>query len=205
MKKFLMAAIAVLISVGASAQLISSNTVYHKKGRGYNRLSVSYKSFKIDDMTMNGVSLDWTKGISLSSSIPLYLETGVGVKYATKSEDDEFDSDYYGGYSQKYLGVTIPIDVTYKFDIGETGIKIAPFAGIYLRGNIIGKTDTESYEGELDWYEDFDCKRFNLGYLAGVGFEYKALYLGLSYGGDINEIADDTKSNTFAATLGVTF
>lgn len=194
MKKLLLAAFAALVSVGASAQLISSNTVTHKKGSGYNRISVSYKSFKIEDMTMNGVSLDWTKGISLSSSSPLYLETGVGLMYASKSEDADF-------YSSKYLGVTIPIDVTYKFAIGESGVKIAPFAGIYLRGNIIGSSEDE-YGDDYDWD---GLKRINVGYLVGVGFEYKALYLGVSYGGDLNEMAEDVKSNTFAATVGVTF
>lgn len=197
MKKFLLAAFAVFMSLSASAQLISSNTITHKKTKsGYNRFSVSYKSFKVDDVSLNGVSLDWTKGISLSSSAPLYLETGLGVMYASKSEMD-------GDISHKYLGVTVPIDVTYKFDIAESGVKIAPFAGIYLRGNILGKSEIEGYD-EYDWY-DVGGKRFNVGWQLGVGFEYKALYLGVSYGGDINELMEEVKSNTFAATLGVTF
>ena len=44
MKKLLLLAIATIMSLGASAQLITSNTVTYKKSSGYNRIGVSYNS-----------------------------------------------------------------------------------------------------------------------------------------------------------------
>lgn len=50
----------------------------------YDRVSVSYVNTKLandakgaDDISLNGVGLDYIHGFSLSKSFPLYLETGV--------------------------------------------------------------------------------------------------------------------------------
>ena len=87
MKKLLVLAIASIMSLGASAQLITSNTMTysHKKGSGYNRIGASYNSISTDaegSGSVSGASLSWTKGISVSKSMPLYIETGIGATYA---------------------------------------------------------------------------------------------------------------------------
>lgn len=217
MKKLLLMAFAAFMTVGASAQLISSNTVTHKKGSGYNRLSVSYNSISFDkdmaDGAFTGFSLAWTKGISISSSTPLFIETGIGATYGFKSEDeDKFE------YSHKFAAVTVPVNLTYKWNVPNTDINLMPFVGLFLRGNLYGNTNIsyENNDADIDWFDDFDendpansgyeASRFSWGWNIGVGFEYSKLYVGLSYSNDLNEFIEKAdKPGIFSATVGFNF
>ena len=199
-------AIAAVMSLGASAQLISSNTVTHKASDNYNRFSVSYTSLSnIDEDAMSGISAAWTKGIAISKTTPLFIETGLGLNYAWKSEDE---------YKINWLTATIPVNLVYKYEISD-GIKLAPFAGIYLRGNLLGEMNFDEEYSEyiddinfFDDYEDggFEASRFSFGWNIGVGVEINKFYLGLSYGSDLNEFVEDAdKIGTLSATVGFNF
>ena len=187
MKKLLILAIASIMSLGASAQLITSNTVTYKKGSGYNRIGASYNSISSSaegSESVSGVSLSWTKGISVAKDMPLFIETGLGATYAF----DDLNA----------LTATIPLNVTYKWPVTES-IKIAPLAGLTFNGNII--SDVE------------DVKFFTLGWQAGVNVELGKLYLGVTYGGGLTDYCkfDDGydsysfKLNNLAATIGLMF
>lgn len=187
MKKLLILAIASIMSLGASAQLITSNTVTYKKGSGYNRIGASYNSISSSaegSESVSGVSLSWTKGISVAKDMPLFIETGLGATYAF----DELNA----------LTATIPLNVTYKWPVTES-IKIAPLAGLTFNGNII--SDVE------------DVKFFTLGWQAGVNVELGKFYLGVTYGGGLTDYCkfDDGhdsysfKLNNLAATIGLVF
>lgn len=206
MKKLFLMAIAAVMSLGASAQLISSNTVTHKASDNYNRFSVSYTSLSnIDEDAMSGISAAWTKGIAISKTTPLFIETGLGVNYAWKSEDE---------YKINWLTATIPVNLVYKYEISD-GIKLAPFAGIYLRGNLLGEMniddDYSQYMDDVNFFDDYDdggyeASRFSFGWNIGVGVEINKFYLGLSYGSDLNEFVEDAdKIGTLSATVGLNF
>lgn len=206
MKKLFLMAIAAVMSLGASAQLISSNTVTHKASDNYNRFSVSYTSLSnIDEDAMSGISAAWTKGIAISKTTPLFIETGLGVNYAWKSEDE---------YKINWLTATIPVNLVYKYEISD-GIKLAPFAGIYLRGNLLGEMniddDYSQYMDDVNFFDDYDdggyeASRFSFGWNIGVGVEINKFYLGLSYGSDLNEFVEDAdKIGTLSATVGFNF
>lgn len=189
MKKLVLMAMVALVSLGASAQLISSSTVTYKKSekKGYTRLGVSYNSVKFGDGdASNGVSLDWAKGISVSSSVPLFIETGIGATYC------------FGDYGTKFLYASVPVNVTYKYEMTD-GIKIAPFAGITLQGNIIGEDD------ESNWFDDYDAKRFNVGFQVGSNFEFGKFFVGVSYGSAFNDLIEEAKQKTFKASVGFVF
>ncbi len=195
MKKFLVLAIASIMSLCASAQLITSNTVTYKKSNGYNRIGVSYNSinynpnFDIEDGSdaASGVSLSWTKGIPVTKDMPLFVETGLGATYA------------FGDL--KILTATIPLNVTYKWPVTES-IKVAPLAGLTFNGNIISDC---SYGDDVNF--------FTLGWQAGVNVELGKFYVGVTYGSGFNnffEVTDreDTykfKLNNLTATIGIVF
>lgn len=213
MKKIIALAIAAIMSLGASAQLITSNTVtHHKKSNNYNRLTVSYNSLSTGDMdvSMSGLSFAWTKGYSVSKDMPLFIETGIGMTYGWNSEDMDIERATVE-MNSKFLSLQIPVNLTYKFNISE-GLRVAPFAGVYFRGNIVGETNAE-YRGEelasIDWYDDYDATRFNVGWQIGAGLEYKKLYLGLSYGSDFNKFVGEGDASSsmgnFAVSLGLVF
>lgn len=189
MKKFILLALVAFMSLGASAQLISSSTVTYKKSekRGYDRLGVSYSSLKFGDSdSNNAVSLDWTKGISVSSDMPLYIETGLGATYC------------FGDYGTKFLFASVPVNVTYKFEVAE-GIKIAPFLGITLQGNIIGEDD------EYNWFDDYDAKRFTAGFQIGSNFEFGKFFVGVGYGTAFTDLVEGAKQKGVKASLGLVF
>lgn len=197
MKKIIILALVAFMSLGASAQLISSSTVTYKKSEksGYDRLGVSYSSIKFGDGDgSNAYSFDWTKGISVSSSMPLYIETGLGGTYLS------------GDYGTKFVFASIPVNVTYKLEVAK-GIKIAPFAGITLQGNILGEDD------ESDWFDDYDAKRFTAGFQIGSNFEFGKFYVGVSYGTAFSDLLDmsdydydiDSKQKGVKASIGIVF
>lgn len=190
-------AIAAVMSLSASAQLISSNTVTHKKGNGYNRLSVSYTSLSnIGEDGMSGISAAWTKGIAISKTTPLFIETGLGLNYAWKSEDE---------YKTNWLTATVPVNLVYKYEITD-GIKLAPFAGLYLRGNLVGNISSDYFDEDISFFDDYEASRFSFGWNIGVGVDINKFYLGISYGSDLNEFVEDAdKIGTFSATVGFNF
>ena len=194
MKKIFALAIASLMSLGASAQLISSNTMtYHKeKGKNYNRVGVSYNSISSDidgADAKSGLSLSWTKGISVSGSLPLFVETGVGATYG-------FDDP------SPWI-LSVPVNVTYKIPV-TSKINIAPLLGVTLNGNLASDDDNMKY--------------FAMGWQVGANFEFGKFYVGLGYGGGFMDFANSEddydgyydhgykyKLNAFSATVGIVF
>lgn len=215
MKKFFTLAVATLFCLGASAQLISSNMVTREKKAktGYNRLGLSYNSIKFSSKSdaFNGLSLDWAKGISVSSTMPLYIETGIGLTYGWLSETESLYG-YEISLNQNYLGLKVPVNITYKYEVIDN-FRIAPFLGIYFKGNLLGNSKMEAggTEIEEDFYEDYGATRFNFGIGFGVNVEYKKGYLGISYAKDLNKFIDDKSRidngsvGTFAVTLGLVY
>ncbi|MBQ9076478.1 MAG: outer membrane beta-barrel protein [Muribaculaceae bacterium] len=163
--KSIMAAGLITLSAPAFAQFTndgSTNTGPSSTNTSYNRIEVSYNPVSlssdydgVDDEDLTGISAAYIRGISLSKTIPLYIETGLRLTYAWYSED-ESDSgtgyeyvDGYGlvGYNYTanveekftYLGIIVPINLAYRFAIPDSKVTITPYAGITLRGNIIAK------------------------------------------------------------------
>ena len=67
--------------------------------------------------------------------------------------------------------------------------------------DLFDKDDAEKYFGD----EDYAWKRFQMGWQIGVKASISNFVLGVSYGGDFSEIAEDAKSKTTSITLGYRF
>lgn len=164
MKKLLVLAIASILSLSASAQLISSNTTIHYKQKKerrhidtYNRIGLSYDCMipTFGD-TGHGASLAWTFGFNVAKKYPIYLETGVGGSYG-------FD---VGG--NDHATITIPINLAYKIKASDN-INIVPFVGPTFNQNFVTKGKCHHN------------KNFSVGVHAGVNFEFDKFYFGLAY------------------------
>lgn len=220
--KFLVAAAMVMASTTAFAQFANSgnNSSSDDIVKGYDRMAISYNSYKLsmdfeDDVTLNGIGAEWIHGFSLSSTTPIYLETGLKFIYGFKSDDIE---DYC---TMKFttMNLTVPINIAYRFTFsGNSDLAITPFTGVTLKGNLTAKQkyeyDEDRYEDgyEDDWFDKGDmggskytAKRFQFGWQIGAGLSYKALYVGLSYGLDFSEFQKKVKTSNFALTLGYNF
>lgn len=93
--------------------------------KGYNLIQLGYVSgtpinrYHWNDVTGgNGVWLSYKRGINLTKGrLPLYIEPGVDLRYVSCAVEYRYDS-----YSVSDGELSIPLDITYRFNVGEFGI-----------------------------------------------------------------------------------
>lgn len=242
--RFFLSLCLIMVAATASAQFANGS----KKGSSaavntdsYQRFYVSYNPLSIkpdwdgaEDINLTGFAFGFTKGISISKSLPLFVEAGARLQYGFKSEDESesgywSDGNYQGypgsittEYKDTYMGVVVPVNLAYKWTPSSSPVSITPFFGITLKGNIIAKqkvTRTEvvvggpttSNEKEYDYFDkdevgkDGQWSRFQAGWQIGVGIDYKQLYVGFHYGSDFGEVCKKTKTSNWAVSVGFNF
>ena len=227
MKKIFTLMAVCAMALAAKAQIVSSSSrkvdIETKNFANYNRLYVSYAPMSFsgdwgDDIpTAGGVALGWLGGWSVSKTIPLYIESGLNIRYCHYSKT--FDDDYYE-YDQtsNFLNLSVPVNISYKYSIpGVNNLSVAPYIGLHLTGNLIGKTKIEyKHEwarknyGDEDWSHfdsdlDEKAKRIQGGWQIGVGVNYKALYAGVGYSAEFTEYAKKVNTGGVTLSLGLNF
>lgn len=175
----------------------------------YHRLYASYSPITIKDnlggkVDMTGLSLGWTMGLRMIDSHPLYLETGAGFSYWFS------DESYLGVREEDMLfSLNIPIVFTWQFEVVPK-VYIAPYLGLNVRGNLIGRTRvTYDKQGELlDWFksDEGDGNRINVGLNFGAHFTFNKGVIGLGYTTDFTKIMDAlNKVHYFTVSAGYRF
>lgn len=158
--------------------------------------------------------IGYLRGIGLTDKVPLYLEVG-GALQLRHNKNDIMGADV----KVNMFSLNIPVSLAYRININDD-FAISPNFGFDFRINMTGKVKGE-YEGEelfdVDLFDDmtFDdgydehtiegMKRFQAGWHIGVGFDYKALYFGVNYGTDFNEITEECKIATTSVRVGWNF
>ena len=89
----------------------------------------------------NSISGGFNYAFGIAGATPLYLEPGVALKYVW---------DNNNGVKFSMLSLKVPVNVVYSFAATEN-FNIEPYAGIYLRGNLLAK---EKFEGNGGWDDD---------------------------------------------------
>ncbi|MBR8721561.1 hypothetical protein IX307_002816 [Bacteroides pyogenes] len=159
---------------GFNAAILQYNAVSLKSGDS----SVSYSC----------LSAGYLKAINMGGT-PFYIEPGAILQYQFK---DKF----------KMLSVRIPVSAIYTFPISD-GINLDPYAGLYLRGNIIAKNDGE------DLFSDdalIKFKRVQFGLHFGLRARFNNKFMaGIGYSIDLNEISEHSKVRSLDLTFGLVF
>lgn len=224
--KFFAVVACMAISSGAYAQFTNSSS--HSSSANvntdewstiwveYNPMKVKFDAKGVDDQSLTGFSAGYSRTFSVSQSVPLFLEAGLGLQYANYSESLDYE-DYYGddeSIEEKFTmwSVKAPVNLLYNFAIPNSSISLAPFAGVTLRYNVSGtlkyEADDESVKCDIFDKEDMGeaWKRFQIGWQIGVKARFGQNFMaGLSYGSDLSEIAKKTKLQTVSLTIGYTF
>jgi len=233
-KSLLLTALLLAAATTASAQFAggksngahSSNTA---STENWNRVFVSYNPMSLKtsiedgaDLDLNGFSVGYSHGFSLSRNLPLFIELAPQVTYAFAKEDT-IDILEEGSYyeeiaaeiSRSYLALNVPVSVAYKFSLRNENISLVPYLGLNFRGNILAKekftSDGESDGAKMNCFdendmgEDYTWNRFQLGGQVGVGMNYKHLYVGVGYTFDFMELAKKTKVSMVNITVGYNF
>lgn len=210
MKKTLLIAILGLMALVAKAQ-----------NENYNRIYIGYTPIMAtdDDMwddTFHGLNVGYTKGLSLNGNVPLYLEVGANVQFNMYSEEEY---DYAHDLTMTFLQAQIPVNVTYLFPLGDSGISLAPYAGLSAKFNILGKQKLENPDNgnshEVDFFSkddlgDHTAKRFQVGMQLGANITFgEKLNLGIGYQRDLTSYMEyDHEKLMFhgiVATIGFNF
>lgn len=236
MRKIKLLAAAALLAVGTSASAQFSNsssrsartvstdgwsTIYVQ----YNPVSLAFDDDDYDDVSFNGFSFGYNHAFSVSKSIPLFVEAGVGLQYATWSDDVTlYGYDEYGDFIEadgeqkiNLFSLKVPVSLMYKWDIPSSKVSLIPFLGVTMRYNLSGKrndtADDYDYDEDLNLFDeddmgdkDYTWKRFQLGWQIGVNARISnSFLLGVSYGTDFSEIVKDGKLKTTSVTVGYCF
>lgn len=228
--KFLAMAAFLAISTSASAQFTnatggsSSSVGTNTDGWStiwaeWNPSTMKYDSKNADNESFTGISFGYSQAFSLTSSIPLFAEVGLGIQYSFYSDgyEDEED-DFTEEINLNMLSAKVPANLMYLFQIPNSSVSLIPYVGVNFRYNISAKEKWtvegyyEDIEEEFNLFDKDDMgkdgtwNRFQLGWNIGVKARFGEKFLvGLSYGSDFSEIAKKTKISTTSISLGYTF
>ena len=219
--------VACLFASTASAQFVNSgntntsvgskNSISSMSTENYSRFYVSYNLLKInweDNQSEMEEAVPLTSSLtagylyasSLTNQVPLFLEYGANFQYSFGKEDD---------YSLNMYSVNIPINFAFKFQFKD--VSLTPYVGVNCRVNVAGSAKPKKGDS-INIFDKDDMggsdntpKRFQAGINFGIGFSYKAIYLGVGYISDFSKIYnnDDAdmvgKIGTTTLTVGINF
>ena len=206
--KLFLAACLLGLATAANAQFSDSSAAsVSENNDAWDGIRVSYNLFAVEDDSnidydkIGAFEIGYVKAFSISSTMPLFLETGASLLWA---KGDLFD-DQGLKLSMDMMSINIPVNLAYKFDIKE-GMSFVPYAGLFLRYNLSGETEASQYGNKVtsDMFDEDegDGDRIQYGLQIGARLDFNKFNVGVSYGFDINEIMDDTKTNKIAFTVG---
>lgn len=154
----------------------------------------------------SGFSLGFSRSISLSSAIPIFIEPAIALQYSTKKEGY---FNYYDEYNTSarlnLISIKVPVSFIYKYHLPSTPVSLFPFAGITLRGNVWGEINDDGDHDNL-FDDDYGWKRFQVGWQAGIKARFNnKIIVGGSFGTDFNDICEHVKIHTGTIMLGYSF
>lgn len=206
MKKFLVAIIALFCSVSSFGQYSSGGFDLDKENVYYGvRFGGTLASISGDNSvgTKTGLTLAGVIGLRLSSTSPVFLESGL---YYTQrgAKDDDFEITHNN--------LEIPLVVKYGFKATDE-IALLPFIGPYFAYAV---SSDQKYKGKEIKDKDGNVisgvhrvNRNNMGFKLGCGAEYNKLYLELGYQFGLTNIWDSDDytghNNALFLNFGVNF
>ncbi len=213
------------VKSGSSSNAIFSATDdYNRIYFGYNPTSIKWEDHQMDLEALiplkSSLTLGYLHASNLSKKLPLFIEYGANLQYSF-GKNSRAEEDYSESAKVNMFSVNIPINLAFKFQFNDCAL--TPYVGLNLRVNMSGKY---KYEYEFDdYYEsesgsvdvsifdkskegmgDMAAKRFQSGINVGVGFSYKAIYLGVGYVSDFSKIINcsDKEFGKMVGKIGVT-
>lgn len=227
MRNLILAAIALIVaSVATPASALEKNT------EGWSRLQLSFvagnvkvkpEGIKADGL--NGLALGFSKGISLSKELPIFIEPTAELVWLHQKEETDKGIAVYTDKTNA-LSLNIPVVGAYKLQFNDN-ISLVPFFGPNFKLHLVDKTkeevesewlDESEWSDESEWLEESidnlesdEDKRFQFGLSFGVGFNFKMLHVAYRCNPDLSsrwkssETDDKTKTLYNFITVGFNF
>ena len=185
MKKFLVSIVVMLVAAPSFAQFSSGGFELDKESMYYGvRFGGTLASMN-GDLSVGskvGLTLAGVIGLRISSSAPVFLESGLYYTQRGAKDDD---------YEITHNNLEIPLVIKYGFQVSDD-IALLPFFGPYFAYGI--STD-EKLKSNYAENHDVRVNRNNMGFKLGCGAEYNKIYLELGYQFGITNIIDDEFSD----------
>jgi hypothetical protein len=211
MKKILTALCAMMITVGASAQMMSggfrldNRSVYYGLRMGF---TSSHIAGDLDTDAKTGLNLGAVFGLRCSPYIPMFLESGIyytekGGKMSLGHDDSTYK------YNLSYI--EMPLLMKYGVEVADQ-FAVLPYVGPTFGFGVAGQTK-EKFPGGVRKYDSFGDDKFNrfdVGIKLGCGIEWNMLYAELGYQWGITNIGDfpsddDAYNRHFFMNIGINF
>lgn len=215
-KVLLLAVVAVFIGTTAYAQIgeskskkiettytTTTTTSVVPENPNYNRVYFGYAQTKLSgegySESLHGFNAGWLGGYNVTPAkkLPLYLETGIALNAGF---GDVLSS------SDKLLSLEVPINITYRYNIPNTKIRLSPYFGFHFKVNVLALDD----DGD-SYFDNDEFNRFQFGMQLGANFEYDHFYLGVGWNKDFlpfiegKYYGETWKVNTSGARVNVGF
>lgn len=179
MKKFLF--LTVCFAVMTSA--------INAQSEGWKGVKATYNNFELEDFdAISSFSIGYVQGFKILESLPVFVEGGVNAIYTT--------GDIEEGLKYTSIAAEIPVNIGYKFNINDD-ISLFPYLGVTARYNITGEAEADGFSEDAD--------KFQYGWQVGLTANYANYNLGVSYGADLNEIYEETKTTSIKISVGYNF
>lgn len=164
------------IAATVSAQFANPNSSssYNGDMNGWQGLRVSYHPMSLspdkeDNIGMTGFSAGYVKGVALSQNVPIFLEVGANLLWASNDLTEYLFGDYKNASAKlNMFSVNIPVNFGYKYTVDEK-FSIDPYIGLNFRINAVGKIKTkigDEYKSEnesIDVFSKDDMEEYNMG------------------------------------------
>lgn len=195
MRKIITTICACILTIGASAQMMSGG--FHLDHRSvYYGLRMGFTSAHIggdfDTDARTGLNLGAVVGLRCSPYTPMFLESGI---YYTERGGKEGVPGLERGenatlkYNLSYL--EIPVLMKYGIEVADR-FAVLPYVGPTFAFGVGGQIKETSPAGSLK-YDSFDSdrfKRFDVGIKLGCGVEWNMIYAELGYQWGITNIGE---------------
>ena len=211
---FFIAVLAVTSVCSAQSERIKGEYYFHRSSHNNEVISVSYNVPSLRNVNgytenLHGVSLDYTRLLSVSPYAPLFLETGIGFStYFGK----KFTTNFVGNWGNKekmyFVAAKVPVNIGYKINFNNHDF-IYPYMSLYLRSGLwghylVGEEEIDAFSKSTVGEENA-MKYFQCGYGYGVKFAIGELSLGIGVEKDFNNCMLDTKMSVNRISVGYIF
>lgn len=201
----------------------SSGVAARKYSSGWNNVFFQFHIMPLTgDGLYFGLSAEYNRTIGLSSRVPLYIQVGAGVQFASDVTDNLFGVDF----SQSTVAFTLPVNLLYHFYIPNSRIGFEVYTGLHLTVPVYGCIHySGSYDdgrehyghyGDDDHYKIYtnnitsELNNPNVGWQIGGNANFGRFFLGVRYGEDFidmykNEYYGRGRAKTVSIGFGFRF
>lgn len=221
------AALAMLsMGFGASAQSVVAPSMIQKAQIMYDLNTLYPKD--ASNACFNGFGVGYNIDFRVSNSLPLYVGTGLDMRFVFRSQTI-LDDQEYNFINEKVnstlINLNLPVNLSYRVPVADNFF-LTPFVGLDFRVQVYGNASVKANDISLELptygstvgevkhdYNLFSgrdlgsehLRRFQMGWHAGLNFEYARFNLGLSYGTDFVKLHKNLGGSNFLVSVGYRF